>query len=85
MTDEPGLNSGHSARVVKDEELVPLNVFPLDDAALAALAEIDQQERELAQQMIGQRIGLIRLIARQQRLDGVWKFSDDKKSLVRIQ
>ena len=64
---------------------VPLNVWPLDDAALAALAEIDQQERELAQQMVGQRIGLIRLIARQQRLDGVWGLSDDRRSLVRRQ
>ena len=78
MTDE-------TKDAAKDPEAVPLNIVPLDDAALAALAEIDQQERELAQQMVGQRIGLIRLIARQQRLDGVWGLSDDRKSLVRRQ
>jgi len=80
MKDETRNKESEAADVA-----VPLNIVPLDEAALAALAEIDQQEQQLAQQMIGQRIGLIRMVMKQNRLEGVWGLSDDRKSLVRRQ
>jgi len=67
------------------EGAVPLNVWPLDDLALALLAEIDRDERDAAQQITGQRIGVIRMIMKQQRLEGVWGLSEDHRSLVKRQ
>jgi hypothetical protein len=70
---------------VKDPETVPLNIVPLDDTALALLAEIDRDERDAAQQITGQRVGIIRMVMKQQRLEGVWGLSEDRKSIVRRQ
>jgi hypothetical protein len=70
---------------VKDPEAVPLNIVPLDEASLALLAEIDRDERDAAQQITGQRIGVIRMVMKQQRLEGVWGLSDDRRAIVRRQ
>ena len=69
----------------KDPDAVPLNVVPLDEPALALLAEIDRDERDAAQQINGQRVGVIRMVMKQQRLEGVWGFSEDRRSIVRRQ
>jgi hypothetical protein len=76
-------NNGNEITAAVDA--VPLNLCPLEEQELAVLAEIDQQEQYLAQQMAGQRIGLIRLVMKQKRLEGVWGLSDDRKALVRKQ
>lgn len=75
-------NNGNETAAV---DAIPLNLCPLEEQELAVLAEIDQQEQYLAQQMAGQRIGLIRLVMKQKRLEGVWGLSDDRKALVRKQ
>jgi len=72
-------------QAAKDPEAVPLNVVPLDENALGLLAEIDRDERDAAQQIMGQRVGLIRMVMKQQRLEGIWALSEDRRSIVRRQ
>lgn len=69
----------------QDPDAVPLNMVPLDEPALALLSEIDRDERDAAQQITGQRVGVIRMVMKQQRLEGVWGLSEDRRSLVKRQ
>ena len=72
-------------QAAKDPDGVPLNIVPLDASALALLAEIDRDERDAAQQIMGQRIGVIRMVMKQKRLECIWGLSEDRRSIVRRQ
>lgn len=55
------------------------DAFPLDDTALALMAEYDQQQRVLD----AARSGTLTLFARQHKLDGNWQLAPNHKELVR--
>jgi hypothetical protein len=55
--------------------------FPLDDAAIEALAEYDQQERTINVA----RSAVLAYFLRQHKMTGEWQIAPNRKELVRAQ
>ena len=53
--------------------------FPLDDAAIESLAELDQQERSIGVA----RQAILSYFLRQQRMTGNWQLAPNRRELVR--
>ena len=58
---------------------VAQDTFPLDDAAIQILAEIDQQAASLD----ASRQGVLTLFARQHKLQGQWRLAPNRRELVK--
>jgi hypothetical protein len=55
------------------------DIFPLDDAAIETLAEMDQQERQLN----AARTAVLTYFLKQHKLKGNWSLSPNRRELVR--
>jgi len=55
--------------------------FPLDDAAIEAIAELDNQERAVAVA----RNAILSYFLRQQKMTGNWSIAQNRRELVRSQ
>jgi beta-phosphoglucomutase-like phosphatase (HAD superfamily) len=53
--------------------------YPLDDAAIELIAELDQQEK----QVLVARNSILTYILRQHKLTGPWKVAPNRRELVR--
>jgi hypothetical protein len=86
LEGDPSLYGGRMEKRAEFVQPAPSNeeVFPLDDAAIESLAEIDQQERQAASSFNGARQGILALFAKQHKLQGNWKLSDNKRELVKV-
>jgi hypothetical protein len=58
--------------------------YPLDDAALEALADIDKQEQMAMISLAGARQGILNHFAKIHKLAGNWRLADNKQELVKV-
>jgi hypothetical protein len=57
--------------------------YPLDDAAIGALADLDTQERAMSAQINIARNATLSYFARIHKLQGSWKLAENRRELVR--
>jgi hypothetical protein len=62
------------------QEAVAQEVYPLDDAAIGIIAEIDQQMMPLNAMLQG----ALSLFVRQHKLQGRWQIAPGRKELVKV-
>lgn len=60
-------------------ERVSLNIFPLDDDAIAMITQADEQLRSVNAQVSG----MLAYFIKKAKLEGTWKIADNRRELVR--